>query len=212
MELWLVRHGRTAAAGEGRFQGRCDYALDGAGIFEAACLSRRLTRTGGFDLLLSSDLKRAWSTAKIISRGIKLAPESEPLLRECSWGYIEGMKRSEAEGLFPFLFHSERGTVRTLCCGGESERRLMARTRTLRRKIFREHSGKHRILLVSHARLINAFISGCLGLTSRHRWPYAPAPASLTIVWGESTGDRYRLLLFNDVSHLQDQRIPCIFK
>ncbi len=203
MELWLVRHGRTAAACEGRFQGRCDYELDDAGIREAAYLSRRLTLAGGFDLLLTSDLERARSTAEIISRGIKLAPEPEPLLRECSWGYIEGMKRSEVESLYPFLFRGKSGMVKPLLCGGESARKLLARTRTLRRKICREHSAKRRILLVSHARLINAFISGCLGFTSRQRWPYAPAPASLTIVRKECAGDRYRLLLFNDTGHLQ---------
>lgn len=203
MEFWLVRHGRTAAACEGRFQGRCDYDLDAAGICEAVSLSGRLTLAGEFDLLLSSDLKRAWLTAIIISRGIMLAPEREPLLRECSWGYIEGMQRSEVESLYPFLFHGERGMVKSLLCGGESARKLLARTRTLRRKIHREHSAKRRILLVSHARLINAFISGCLGFTSRQRWPYAPAPASLTIVGREHAGDKYRLLLFNDTGHLQ---------
>lgn len=204
MELWLIRHGRTAAVREGRFQGCCDYGLDGEGMHEAACLSRRLIRAGRFDLLLSSDLKRAWSTAEIISRGINLAPRCEPLLRECSWGYIEGMVRSEAEARYPFLFHVERGTVKALRCGGESARKLLARARTVRRKICREHHDKRRIILVSHARLINAFVSGCLGFTSRQRWPYAPAPASLTVVRRERARDQYGLVLFNDISHLQD--------
>lgn len=204
MEFWLVRHGRTSAVEEGRFQGRCDFHLNEEGSREAARLSLRLSITGGFELFLSSDLQRAWLTAEIISRGIKLAPLREPLLRECSWGYIEGMRRSEVETAYPFLFHSGSGMLRALRCGGESERKLLARTRTLRRKICRGNPGLQRILLVSHGRLINAFISGCLGFSSRQKWPYAPAPASLSIVKCDPGGEGGRLLLFNDISHLQD--------
>lgn len=204
MELWLVRHGRTTAGDEERFQGRWDVPLNLEGVAEAVQLSRRLANAGKFDLLLSSDLERAWQTANIISRAIKLAPLGEPLLRECAWGYIEGLERSEVEALYPFLLHAKSGTVRALRCGGESERRLLARARTLRRRISREHPGKNRILLVSHARLLNAFISASLGFTSRQKWRHAPAPASLSILKAAALGDACSLALFNDISHLQE--------
>lgn len=203
MEIWLVRHGRTSANDEGRFQGWCDFPLNDAGILEAILLSRRLSSAGGFDLLLSSDLHRAWLTAKIISREIGSEPLSEPLLRECSWGYIEGLKRNEVETFYPFLFREEGGMLRALRCGGESERKLLARTRTLRKKIFSKHGETNRVLLVSHGRLINAFISGCMGFSSRHRWPYAPAPASLSIIKTDPGGPLYSLVLFNDTGHLR---------
>ena len=206
VEFWLVRHGRTLAVEKGIFQGRSDFALTAAGILEAVLLSLHLSAVGKFDLLLSSDLQRAWSTAKIISRGIRLAPLKEPLLRECSWGYIEGMKRGEVKTLYPELFQQQSGMPRALRCGGESERKLLSRSRILRRKIIREHPGKGRILLVSHGRFINAFIAGCLGYSSRQKWPYAPAPASISVVKGMTAGAGYRLVLFNDVGHLKKQR------
>ncbi len=202
MEFWLIRHGRTTANDEGRFQGRRDFHLNEAGIREAVSISRRLSKASGFGLFLSSDLQRAWKTAEIISRVIKQAPLREPLLRESSWGYIEGLRRSEVEAAYPFLFRSTGGALRAIRCGGESERKLLARTRILRRKICREHPGAHRILLVSHGRLINAFISGCFGFTSRQKWPYAPSPASLSIVGYDPGRERGRLLLFNDTGHL----------
>jgi probable phosphoglycerate mutase len=202
IEFWLVRHGRTAANDEGRYQGRRDFCLSEAGIREAESVSRRLSKAPGFELFLSSDLQRAWKTAEIISRGINLAPLREPLLRESSWGFIEGLRRSEAEAMYPFLFRSPGGALAALRCGGESERKLLARTRTLRRKICRKYPGMRRILLVSHGRLFNAFISGCLGFTSRQKWPYAPAPASLSIVGYDPVKQRGRLLLFSDTGHL----------
>ncbi len=203
MELWLVRHGSTLAGTEGRFQGRCDYPLSGAGIGEVVQLTRRLSTAGGFDLLLSSDLRRAWRTAEIISREIGILPLSEPLLRECSWGYIEGMKRSVVEIRLPFLFHAKNGRLKALRCGGESERKLLARTRILRRKICCKYSGLHRLLFVSHSRLINAFISGSLGYSAFQKWPYAPSPASLSIVKIDPGGGKHRLVLFNDIRHLR---------
>lgn len=202
MELWLVRHGRTSANEEKRFQGRLDVPMNEEGRREAAHLTQRLTGAGGFGLLLSSDLKRAWETAEIISRGIKFAPLREPLLRECSWGYVEGLRRSEAKAAYPLLFSPGSGRLRALRCGGEGERRLLARTRALRRKISRKYGSFRRILLVSHGRLINAFISGGLGLSSRQIWPYAPVPASLSIIRYDPAGGRCRLLLFNDTGHL----------
>ena len=204
MEFWLVRHGRTSAVEEGRFQGRCDFHLNEEGSREAARLSLRLSIIGGFELFLSSDLQRAWLTAEIISRGIKLAPLREPLLRECSWGYIEGMRRSEVETAYPFLFHSGSGILRALRCGGESERKLLARTRTLRRKICRGNPGLQRILLVgSHGRR-SMPSSPDVWDSPQAKWPYAPAPASLSIVKCDPGGEGGRLLLFNDISHLQD--------
>ena len=161
-----------------------------------------MSQAPAFDLFLSSDLQRAWKTAEIISRAINLAPLPEPLLRESSWGFVEGLRRSEAEAAYPFLFRSPGGPLVALRCGGESERKLLARTRLLRRKICRRYPGRRRILLVSHGRLINAFICGCLGFSSRQKWPYAPAPASLSIMAYAPLQERGRLLLFSDTAHL----------
>lgn len=202
MEFWLVRHGQTTANEKGRFQGRLDVPLNEAGRRQAALLSRRLTRCGSFGLFLSSDLQRAWETAVIISRVIEHDPVREPLLRECSWGCLEGLRRSDATAAYPFLFCPLSGRVKAHRCGGEGERRLLARTGTLRRKINRRFGAPPRALLVSHGRLINAFIAGAMGLSGRQKWPYAPDPASLSILCCDPVRGCSRLLLFNDTTHL----------
>ena len=210
MEFWLVRHGETSANVERRFQGRLDIPLNTRGRREAALLSRRLSRSASFDLFLSSDLQRAWETAVIISRGIKQAPLSEPLLQECSWGSLEGLRRSEAAAAYPFFFCPTSGRVKALRCGGEGERRLLARTGALRRIIGRRFGKPRRTLLVGHGRLINAFVSGAMGLSSRQRWPYAPDPASLTVLRYNQACGRCRLLLFNDTAHLESLNGPLL--
>ena len=202
----MVRHGQTAANVKGRFQGRLDVPLNETGGRQAALLSRRLTRSGSFGLFLSSDLQRAWETAVIISRAIKHDPAREPLLRECSWGCLEGLRRSDAAAAYPFLFCPASGRVKAHRCGGEGERRLLARTRGLRRKIDRRFGRPQRTLLVGHGRLINAFIAGAMGLSSRQKWPYAPDPASLSILRCDPIRGRSRLLLFNDTAHLNKEK------
>lgn len=202
MEFWLVRHGRTAANVAGRFQGRQDIPLNEEGRFEAALLARRLEGAAEFTLFLSSDLQRAWETALIISRAINLSPLREPLLRERSWGFAEGLRRCEIAAAYPGLLCPVSGRLKALRCGGEGVRRLLARTGALRQKLRRHHGSPRRFLLVSHGGLINAFISGALGLSGRQRWPYAPAPASLSILRHDPLRQRSRLLLFDDTSHL----------
>lgn len=210
MEIWIVRHGRTAANIERRFQGRRDTPLNERGRREAAFLGRRLGEVAGFALFLSSDLRRAWETAGIISRAINLFPLREPLLRERSWGCAEGLRREEVAAAYPGLFSSTGGRLNALRCGGEGIRRLLARAVTLRKKIGRRYGSLRRILLVSHGAMINAFISGALGLRSRERWPYAPAPASLSILRCDPPGERYRLLLFDDTTHLDAHIDPLL--
>ncbi|NLA10925.1 MAG: histidine phosphatase family protein [Firmicutes bacterium] len=203
MEFWLIRHGSTRANEEGRFQGRLDVPLSERGRREAALLGRRLAGTGPVELFLSSDLQRAWETALIISRAIEPVPLREPWLRECSWGYVEGLRRSEVRAIYPFLFAPDGSRLRALRAGGEGERKLLARTRALRRKIRRRHGKLHRVLLVSHGRLINAFVAGALGCSTRERWPYAPAPASLSVLRHCPAAGCYELALFNDTAHLE---------
>lgn len=198
----MIRHGITNANQEGRLQGRLDYPLSDRGRREAESLSRRVDLIG-LQVILSSDLERAWQTAEIIAREAGLEPVRMPLLRECSWGAVEGMTLAEIRSRYPFWTPHARRGLRAAAFGGESERKLLARTRLLLKVINRRYGSCRRIALVSHGRLINAVIAACLGLKTRQRWPFAPAQASLSMVRYDPTRRQYRLELFNDRCHLQ---------
>lgn len=202
MEIWLIRHGTTSANLEGRFQGRLDYPLNAQGRLEADLLARRLS-LAGLELLFSSDLQRAWETAQIIARETKLQPFKVTLLRECSWGAAEGMTRTEINLLYRNL-PVEKQRIKAGDFGGESERKLLARARFFLKKLKQNCPGANRVALVSHGRFINALLAAALGLKARQPWPFAPAPASLSVLRDGAYGGKFRLDLFNDRCHLHN--------
>jgi broad specificity phosphatase PhoE len=206
MEIWLIRHGTTSANLEGRFQGRLDYPLSAQGRREAELLARRLSAVG-LELLFSSDLQRAWETAQIIGLEAKLQPVKVPLLRECSWGTVEGMTRAEITILHqPFIEGTDR--IKAGLFGGERERKLLARARVFLKRVEHQCTGVHRIALVSHGRFINAMLAAALGLKARQHWPFAPAPASLSVIQNGALPGSFQLELFNDRCHLHESFAP----
>lgn len=197
MELWFVRHGTTSGNLERRFQGQMDLPLSSQGRREAGLLARRLS-SAGLEIIYSSDLQRAWETATIIGRAVGLDPVATPLLRECSWGALEGLTVAEAEELYPELMRRYRSaSLRAGFFGGERERKLLARARTLLNRLAGQNHRFRRVLLVGHARQINACFAAALGWGSRQQWPFAPAPASLSILRYYPARRRFRLELFN---------------
>ncbi|HEX2923305.1 MAG TPA: histidine phosphatase family protein, partial [Chloroflexota bacterium] len=77
MRLLLVRHGQTDWNLDGRYQGRVDVPLNGAGLEQAALLARDLAGRQ-IDLLISSPLRRAMDTAGAIAEARGLEVRSDP--------------------------------------------------------------------------------------------------------------------------------------
>lgn len=203
MELWLARHGTTQANLEGRIQGRLDFPLSPKGYLEADRLAEYL-KAAPPDSILCSDMQRARQTAQIVAARLGLTVEETPLLRECSWGIIEGLTREEIRRRFPSIAaYLDGGGKTPFIPGAEGKRRLKARCRVLLQMInSRFHSGE-RLLLVSHGRFLNALISTSLGLKPRQRWPYSQNPASLTILKAPDGAGSFRLAIFNYCYHLE---------
>jgi len=202
MQIWLIRHGTTAANRERRFQGRLDYPLSPQGRREARLLAERVKSLAP-DLLLSSDLQRAWETAQIIAQATGLIVRPLPLLRECSWGVAEGKTLEEIYTIYPSLRAAEAAQISAEFFGGESKKRLLARAGLVLRLLSRRFAHRRRVVLVSHGRFINALLACSLGLSADQFWPFAPAPASLSMISCEEERREYRLELFNDRCHLR---------
>ena len=117
--LVLARHGRTAWNAAGRFQGHSDPPLDSAGRLQALELAAQLAPLGP-DLVVSSDLRRARSTAQRVVAASGADFEIYPDLREVYLGGWEGLNREEAQAEFPeeFLAWSSGSPVRR--GGGET--------------------------------------------------------------------------------------------
>lgn len=91
----LVRHGRTRANIEQRWQGHGDWTLDEEGIRQAELLGRWY---GRHPTVYASPLQRAMETAqRVASNGVVPVPG----LREMHMGEWEGLTTSEIQGRWP---------------------------------------------------------------------------------------------------------------
>ena len=86
--VWLVRHGATTAP-PGAAIGSTDPPLSDEGLAQAGRLAAQLAGRP-LQRVLSSDLKRALSTADAIAAAHNLAVEPTPALREIDFGAWEG--------------------------------------------------------------------------------------------------------------------------
>lgn len=164
IELWLIRHGRTAWNLEKRIQGRHDIGLASEGVADVLAwrLPRRLRRA----LWLTSPLKRARQTATLLQgQGCVV----EPSLIEMDWGAYEGRSLAElrAEGGASFAANEARG-LDFRPPGGESPREVVARLRDLYRRLS-DQSGP--IVAISHKGVLRATVALATGWDMTHDLP-----------------------------------------
>ncbi len=104
----VLRHGRTAWSGQGRFAGHADVPLDATGRAQARAAAARLVPLRP-SALVSSDLARARHTAEAVAAATGLAVTVDARLREEHLGGWEGLTRAEAEARYPDEFARWRG-------------------------------------------------------------------------------------------------------
>lgn len=97
-QLWLLRHGATSWARDGRHTGRTDLPLLPEGEEEARALAPLLTRQP-FRAVLSSPLQRARRTCELA--GLGQAAELCDDLREWDYGDYEGISTAEIRRSVP---------------------------------------------------------------------------------------------------------------
>ena len=95
MILYVVRHGETIWNKENRVQGITDIELTEKGIKEAYNL-KELVETLNIDIVISSPLKRAIQTAKILVDS-KLPINTDDRIKERDWGMNEGANIDEVD-------------------------------------------------------------------------------------------------------------------
>jgi glucosyl-3-phosphoglycerate phosphatase len=100
VRLVLWRHGQTIWNAERRFQGQTDIPLDETGQAQAERAARLLAALRP-DLIVSSDLSRAASTAAALARLTGLEVELDKDLRERHGGGWEGLNDAEIRARYP---------------------------------------------------------------------------------------------------------------
>jgi probable phosphoglycerate mutase len=202
--LLLVRHGATQLTAEDKFSGSVGVDLSDEGRRQAERLAARLCDET-LSAVYASPLSRTMETATILAHPHGLTPVARDGLQEISHGRWEGLTRREVETRFPEEYAAWDSDPFTFAPeGGESGVAVLARALPVVRQIVIAHAGQS-VLVVSHKATLRLLISSLLGFDGRgYRDRLDQSPACLNVLDFKDPV-RARLMLFNDVSHYQDQ-------
>jgi broad specificity phosphatase PhoE len=159
----LIRHGRTAANVEGRWQGHSCRGLDEVGHRQAEALAAWY---GKMDLVYTSPLDRARQTARRLTGGEATTVDD---LRELGFGKWEGLTVGQIREGWPRLFQQIFEERRDLARGETGETWAMM---TARVKLAIERlavPGGSMAAVVTHGGAIRGYLAGL----SQEGWPKA---------------------------------------
>ena len=155
-ELWLLRHGATAWAREGRHTSHTDLPLLPEGEAEARALAPLLAQQP-FAAVLCSPLQRARRTCELAGLGAQA--QIEPDLREWDYGAYEGITTAEIRRTVP-----DWTVFSHPCPGGEDAQQVQRRCERVIAHALELAGGEGRVALFAHGHLLRC-LAGCwLGL------------------------------------------------
>ena len=202
-EIFLIRHGETAWNAERRLQGHLDIPLNKEGERQAAALAQALSGEA-VDMIISSDLSRAASTARAVAERHGLPLHTDASLRERCFGAFEGLLYDELEAHFPDAYAQWKvrdpharypdGERRAETFAEFAQRAVEAVSR-----IAEMHRGK-RIVIVSHGGVLDAVYRAAHGMDITAPRTFDVLNASINhIRWD---GERLEVLRWSDNTHL----------
>src|SRR5215204_3291856 len=103
MNLYMVRHGQTAASRDNRFSGSADPPLTAAGEAMAEAFARTYA-SFRWDAIYTSPMLRTRQTAEPLCRLSGVEPTVEEGLKEIAYGQWEGLKQAEVKERWPDAF------------------------------------------------------------------------------------------------------------
>lgn len=207
VELYLVRHADALPDADEVIAGGYDaQALSALGRRQAEALGDRL-RAISLAAIYTSPMARAIQTAgpTAISHELEIQPVEE--LREIALGALE----SDAPGgttpeEISALLRTRLREIATIAVstgswesipGTEPSALLRTRLTTAIDHIIASHPGE-RVLIVSHAGAINAYLAALLGIS--HDYFFPTANTSISVI--RAQGERRMLFSLNDIAHL----------
>jgi len=172
-EIWLVRHGETEWSRSGQHTSRTDLPLTHEGERQAESLKRMLVGHS-FALVLSSPMKRAVETCRLVGLALKVTFETTDDLREWDYGDYEGLTTAEIQKRVPgwTIF---TGSVPN----GETVERVGARAD---RVISRALAAAGDVALFGHGHLLRVLAARWIGIEPSGGRLLALSTASLSVL------------------------------
>lgn len=202
MNLYMVRHGQTAASRENRFSGSSDPPLTPIGEAMAQAFGQAYASLP-WAAVYTSPLLRARQTADALCTLIGVDAIVEDGLREIEYGEWEGLKQDDVKARWPDAFEywahdvASRGTP-----GGETAFQVAARAMRVVEAIRARHQDGN-VLLVSHKATLRVITCALLGLDVRHFRERIAQPVCAVTMFVVS-GTSALLTRHGDRTHLPD--------
>jgi len=196
-----IRHGETAWNVDTRIQGQLDIGLNETGRQQARRVAQALTGEP-IQAIYSSDLSRAWDTARSIADATGQTLQAHAGLRERGFGVFQGKTFAEIEAAWPDQARRWRKRdPQWAPQGGESLLDVRERITRTAAELAARHLGEQ-IVLVAHGGVMDALYRAATGqdLQAPRSWGLGNAAIN-RLLW---TPDGLTLVGWSDTRHLDD--------
>ena len=157
-----MRHGMTDWNREHRVQGCTDTSLNEEGREQAARWAESLA-DAGFELIVTSTLKRAKETAGIINKTLNLPMAEDKRLDEQDWGEWTGLTRDDLGKIGKLVRQQEKKGFEFRPKDGESRNEVLMRACDAFVDLAEQHLGKS-VLVVAHNGILKCLAYALSGL------------------------------------------------
>lgn len=154
MTIYVARHGQTEWNAENKVCGITDIALTERGIAQANDLADQI-KEKNIRIIISSPMKRAVTTSRIISEKCHIPMMIDNRLIEQNYGIYEGVDRNDE------LFLANKRNFAYKYPNGESMMQVAVRVYTFLDEVKKQYDGEN-VLIVSHGgvcRIIKTYFS-----------------------------------------------------
>ena len=196
-----IRHGETAWNVDSRLQGHLDIPLNDVGLWQARQAALALADEP-IDAIYSSDLQRAWVTARAIAETTQAPLTAHRGLRERSFGVLQGHTFEELEAKEPEQAYRWRKRDPAFAPeGGESLIALRERITGTTYALAAQHVGGQ-IVLVAHGGVLDVLYRAATrqDIQAPRTWQLGNAAIN-RLLW---TPDGLSLVGWADTQHLDN--------
>ncbi len=185
--LILIRHGESIGNQKTIYLGHLDWDLTEKGRRQAEATAE-LLKNEKIDVIYSSDLIRAYNTAKPIADARGLEIKTSKNLREVYAGAWQGMLYKDIKEKFPESWDTcKNDRLNGRCDDGESEQEVFLRVKNEVDRIIEENKGKT-ILIATHSNPIIVMLSYYNGLKTGKMTFHTISNASISIINYDENG------------------------
>lgn len=196
-----IRHGETAWNVDSRLQGHLDIPLNDVGLWQARQAALALADEP-IDAIYSSDLQRAWVTARAIAETTQAPLTAHQGLRERGFGVLQGHTFEELEAKEPEQAYRWRKRDPAFAPeGGESLIALRERITATTHALAAQHVGGQ-IVLVAHGGVLDVLYRAATrqDIQAPRTWQLGNAAIN-RLLW---TPDGLSLVGWADTQHLDN--------